>query len=66
MRGPGKYDPQCTVARESTGARLVCLIVIGGDQGEGFSVQCDDPPLLKSFPTILRSIAASIEKEGEV
>jgi hypothetical protein len=37
--GPGKYDAACTAARISCGARGAILIVLEGDQGNGFSCQ---------------------------
>lgn len=39
MRGPGKYDAIATLARETARADGVVLIVMGGDQGDGSSVQ---------------------------
>lgn len=39
--GPGKYDEACTAARIATGARGVLLIVLEGNQGNGFSCQLD-------------------------
>ncbi len=39
--GPGKYDDECTMLRESTEAQGVIVIVIGGKLGSGFSVQAD-------------------------
>jgi len=37
--GPGKYDDECTKAREATMADGCILIVINGSLGSGFSVQ---------------------------
>jgi hypothetical protein len=39
--GPGKYDAACTVARETTGAAAVVLIVLNGKDGSGMSVQAE-------------------------
>jgi hypothetical protein len=58
--GPGKYDPECTLARERTGARAVCLLVLAGRQGSGFSVQCTDREVLHELPELLRSMANQI------
>jgi hypothetical protein len=58
--GPGKYDDACTTARIATGARAVVLVVIGGRDGSGFSVQgLGDAPAL--FPQLLRDMANEIE-----
>lgn len=59
--GPGKYDDACTVARESTAAEAVLLVVIDGSKGSGFSVQATDPKLVATIPTMLRRLATEIE-----
>jgi hypothetical protein len=63
MRGPGKYDDAATVARLSTDADGVALIVFGGSAGSGFSVQ---GPLafLLDLPTVLRTMADQIERDN--
>jgi hypothetical protein len=58
--GAGKYDPECTAARESAKAAGVLLMVIAGDRGHGFSVQADMQVLLQ-LPGLLRSVADDIE-----
>lgn len=63
MIGPGKYDDICTEVREKTKARSVLVIIIGGNKGEGFSVQSDIGTLMK-LPTILRNVADQIGREG--
>jgi hypothetical protein len=56
----GKYDDACTAARIATEARAVVLVVIGGRDGSGFSVQgLGDTPAL--FPQLLRDMANEIE-----
>lgn len=57
--GPGKYDDACTVARESTKASGVLLVVFGGEQGSGFSVQAP-PEIIAAMPCILEEMAAQI------
>lgn len=59
--GPGKYDADCTVAKESTGGGAVVLLVLGGKHGSGFSVQTESPLLLANLPSLLRFIANDIE-----
>lgn len=39
MLGPGKYDDLCTTVRTMASAKLAAVIVLGGDKGNGFSVQ---------------------------
>jgi hypothetical protein len=39
--GPGIYDHEVTTLRERYLAHGVVLIVLGGDKGEGFSMQAD-------------------------
>lgn len=60
--GPGKYDAECTHVRLTTKAAGVVLIVFGGAEGSGFSVQA---PLvvLRELPDILESMAAGIRAD---
>ena len=60
--GPGKYDKACTVARESTGGIGAVLIVIGGDNGGGFSCQVP-PAMMFELPAILETLAAQIRAD---
>lgn len=61
--GPGKYDEICTLARQAAGSPHGCvLIVFGGNQGHGFSVQAT-PAVLEELPAILRDIAGQIEAD---
>jgi hypothetical protein len=61
--GPGKYDAECTVAREASDGSLVALIVIAGRKGSGFSLQVTRPDLLFGLPDYLRTMADSIEAD---
>lgn len=60
--GPGKYDAACTAARETTHAAGVLLIVIGGNQGNGFSAQLT-PDILITVPELLRDMAKQIDQQ---
>lgn len=62
MHGPGKYDDAATVARESTQADGVILIVVKGNKGSGFSVQAPFI-VISSLPATLRQMADDIEKD---
>lgn len=42
--GPGKYDDLCTYVRVESGAVMALVIVVGGNRGDGFSVQVLAPP----------------------
>ena len=57
--GSGKYDDVCTTVRERTGARCVVIMVVDGDKGNGFSVQCEEA-WLKYLPDILQDMAERI------
>lgn len=65
--GPGRYDDLCTYVREKTGIEEgqrggVVLIVLGGDQGGGFSCQADAETTL-ALPELLEMVAKSIRGE---
>lgn len=57
--GPGIYDDHYSGVRLATNAQGVLLIVIGGDQGSGFSVQADALITL-TIPEILEATARQI------
>jgi hypothetical protein len=59
--GPGKYDDECTTARERTGGQVI-LIVLGGERGSGFACQCTEE-MLHKLPDMLESIAAQIRED---
>ena len=40
--GAGKYDDLATLVREKANATGVVVVVLGGDQGNGFSVQIEE------------------------
>jgi hypothetical protein len=61
--GGGKYDDAANLARLTTEAQFLILLVIGGNRGEGFSIQTTDVRYLKSAPGMLREIANQIEKD---
>lgn len=62
MIGPGKYDDVATKVRESTGAHGVILIIVGGNEGEGFCVQATLEVTLM-LPVMLRTVADQIEAD---
>lgn len=61
--GAGKYDLDATILRNRTGGRAVLLVVLGGDAGDGFSVQAEDAADLSKLPIVLRQVADAIEKD---
>lgn len=63
-QGPGKYDDLATLVRERSKARGTLVVVVGGNQGSGFSVQTDEPAFLDALPSLLRSIADQIEEDA--
>lgn len=62
--GPGKYNAWATMIRTGVHAEGVCLAVINGVYGSGFSVQGTREVHL-NLPTVLRQIADEIEKYNE-
>ena len=63
MIGPGKYDDVCTRVREELRATGVIVAVIGGDLGNGFSVQTTSLEITGALPGILRDMAGQIEAD---
>ena len=63
--GPGRYNDVCTYVRKRTRARLVILMILDGERGEGFEVQTSDPLLLKTLPKLLRDMADGIEGDAQ-
>ena len=59
--GPGKYDELATLVRVVADADGVVLIVLGGCEGSGFSVQ-GPPEVLGELPALLRLVADGIEQ----
>ena len=62
LLGPGRYDDEVTALRERYHAHGVILIVMGGDRGEGFSMQASLETTLR-LPEILEHIAAQIRED---
>lgn len=62
MIGPGRYDDECTAIRESSKARGVLVMVIGGNKGPGFSCQMDAESTRK-LPDLLRHMADQIDAD---
>lgn len=67
--GPGKYDDVCSMVRKQVGLGEadtvppgggVILIVLGGNLGNGFSVQADFATTV-TLPALLRRTADQIE-----
>jgi len=46
-----------------TDAKAVVVIVIGGNLGEGFSVQTDNPTILLSLSDLLEDVAAQLRRD---
>jgi len=66
MIGPGLYDSECTLMRETTQAESVILIVVRGWNGSGFSVQTTDKQFADKLPGLLRTIADQIEIDKDI
>jgi hypothetical protein len=57
--GPGKYDHLCTYVREATQASTAIVIVIGGNNGSGFSIQS----LVQLPPDVVANLLDQVSKE---
>ena len=66
----GAYDVQCEKLMHQLSAKMVLLMVVGGEKGHGMSVciNADEPQAqeqAKIIPDLLRQLADLIEKTGE-
>jgi hypothetical protein len=58
---PGKYDHLCTYVRIQTNASAAVVIIMGGDKGNGFSVQAHDAVFAhRALPDLLERMAKDI------
>lgn len=67
--GAGKYDDLCTYVRKQVGLKedgevsgAVMVIVLGGNRGNGFSMQSDLESLVM-LPELLEDVAHQIRKD---
>ena len=60
--GPGKYDDLCTYVREKSNAAGAIVLIIGGDKGQGFSVQVANPLIIAKLPEMLETMAREIRQ----
>jgi hypothetical protein len=66
-RGPGKYDALATWARKRARAEGIILCVLGGEHGNGFSVQIRGPQTAEQIVDIARvlhQVADQIEADA--
>ena len=65
--GGGKYDAELGEVMASAHAKVVLLVVLGGDRGDGFTMAVDETlrvgVVIAEVPSILRAIADSIEEQ---
>lgn len=66
--GPGKYDDLCTRARDAAKAKMAVLVIVGGEKGDGFSVQVQahpSDPLTdpRALVNLLRNMADQIQQD---
>lgn len=64
MIGTGRYDDECTAAREAAEAEGAILLVLNGKRGSGFSAQLPADMTI-AIPDVLRSVAAQIEADAK-
>ncbi len=60
----GKYDGLATLVRETANAHMVMVVVVGGNKGNGFSVQAVDRKLIADVPALLEHIAKDIRRQA--
>ena len=63
--GPGKYDEQCERMILETKADMVLLIVCGGNNGTGFSINAKELHFMKEIPRVLRDVANDVEAQNK-
>ena len=65
--GGGKYDSELGEVMRSAHAKIVLLVVLGGDRGDGFTMAVEETlnagVVIAEVPSILRAIADSIEEQ---
>jgi ribosomal protein S6E (S10) len=69
--GAGKYEDLCTMVRKAVGldedgelSGAVMVIVLGGNRGNGFSMQSDLESLVM-LPEMLEDVARQIRKDRD-
>jgi hypothetical protein len=62
--GPGRYGARAEKLLRDDNASLVLIVSIGGPLGPAFDVATADPAEIDKLPTLLRSVAKSIEREA--
>ena len=63
-RGSGAYDDLAVHVRQSAKARAAIVIIVGGNKGNGCSVQ-KETGLALSLPALLRKLADDIEADTD-
>ena len=62
--GPGKYDDLCTLVMEKSEAMSALVIILGGNKGNGFSIQMVNQETMKLVPDLLETVAKQIREAG--
>lgn len=65
MIGAGKYDDCVTQVREKTNASAVILLVVNGNQGNGFSVQWIKEIPAKELANLLETVVIELRAYQE-
>lgn len=64
--GRGKFDSECELILVANRADAVCVIVLGGARGSGFSMSLDALTAHRSLlgiPSVLRQVADQMEQD---
>jgi hypothetical protein len=62
FNGPGRYNAECTAAREACASEGAVLLVYNGRHGQGFEVQ-GPLEMIAALPRVLRELASQIEQQ---
>lgn len=61
--GPGRYGANAEALLQKFGGELCVVILLGGPKGAAFDVATSSPALLRTLPTVLRTLADDIDKD---
>jgi hypothetical protein len=61
--GASKYDGECQALQEATSGKLVLIMIVDGNKGNGIACR-GLPSLIVQVPQLLRQYADQLEREG--
>ena len=63
--GPGKYNDLCVEAMEKAKAKCAIVIIMDGENGNGFSVNAVSPDYIHALPKMLMVMAIKVQQDLE-